>query len=154
MNDELLDIREKLSKGQYRLLGCGSGRRVFDLNNGYVVKVARNRKGIAQNRVEYQILTESEIPIIARTISISEDDRYLIMEKVERLRNFSYVLRYYNVHSLNELLTRDDIIELIERYHIVKADLRRISNWGITDGRPVIIDYGFTQEVRKKYYRH
>lgn len=154
MIDELLDIRKKLSKGQFRLLGYGSGRRVFDLNNGYVVKVARNRKGIAQNRVEYQISTESEITIITRTISISEDGRYLIMEKADRLRNFSYVLQYYNAHSLNELLTRDDIIELIEHYHMVKADLRRISNWGITNGRPVVIDYGFTQEVRKKYYWH
>lgn len=152
MIDEWFYIRENLSKGQYRLLGYGSARRVFDLNNGYVVKVAKNRKGIAQNIVEFQISRESLNPIIARIICISEDARYLIMEKVERLRNFSYVLQYYNVNSISELLTKANIIDLFEHYHIVISDLHRMSNWGITNGRPVVIDYGFTLEIRKKFY--
>lgn len=154
MIDEFVDIAKGISKGQYKVLGYGSARRVFDLNNGYVVKVAINRKGIAQNRVEYKISAEYENAIIARVISISEDYRYLIMEKAERLRSFSYVLQYYNAYNLNEILNREPIMLLLKQYHVLSNDLRRISSWGKINDKPVIIDYGFTKEVRSRYYSH
>lgn len=34
-----------------KYIGSGSSRNVFDLGNGYVMKVAKNLAGIAQNKV-------------------------------------------------------------------------------------------------------
>ena len=39
-----------------------------------------------------------------------------------------------------------------ENKKVQASDLKRVSSWGIIDGRPTIIDYGFTREVREKYY--
>jgi len=57
MNDpiHLPDILDQLSNGAYPLLGTGSGRKVYDLRNGSVLKAAKNAKGYAQNQVEYII---------------------------------------------------------------------------------------------------
>ncbi|HHX11997.1 MAG TPA: hypothetical protein GX731_04185, partial [Clostridiales bacterium] len=50
--DKIIDfdsIIMNIGKGNYQFIGSGSGRRVYDLGNGYVVKVAKNNRGIAQN---------------------------------------------------------------------------------------------------------
>ena len=36
-------IMLRIKRGYYRYIGSGSGRKVFDLGNGYVIKVAKNR---------------------------------------------------------------------------------------------------------------
>ena len=45
--NELIDfetMRLNIRKGYYPYLGAGSGRIVYDLGNGYVVKVSKNSK--------------------------------------------------------------------------------------------------------------
>ena len=44
-----------MRQGNYIYIGSGSSRNVFDLGNGYVMKVAKNIAGIAQNKSEYRI---------------------------------------------------------------------------------------------------
>jgi hypothetical protein len=42
------EINYGIKRRTFRPLGNGSGRRVYDLGNGYVLKAAKNRKGIAR----------------------------------------------------------------------------------------------------------
>lgn len=133
-------------------IGSGSGRSVFELKNGYVVKVAKNKAGIAQNKSEYQISLIDYSNLFAKVIRVSDDFQFLIMEKANRLNNFSYVLRYFNVRNINELFNLNELTSIQWKYDLLRADLCRSSSWGIIKGRPVIIDYGFTREVRKRYY--
>ena len=42
------EIKLNITRGYYRYIGSGSGRQVFDLENGYVIKMAKNR-GVSQN---------------------------------------------------------------------------------------------------------
>lgn len=144
----ILNIR----KGNYQYIGSGSGRRVFDLGNGYVVKVAKNNKGIAQNEAEYHISSSDQSNIFAKTIQVSEDFRMLIMEKADRIRDFSEVRKYFNVKSNRELFQLEKIRSVLPNYDLLLNDLYRTANWGMINNRPVIIDYGFTQIVRRKYY--
>lgn len=146
------EIYYNLRKGLYRYIGSGSGRRVFDLGNGYVVKVARNRRGIAQNRVEYDISISDDSNLFAKVPSVSNDYRLLIMEKAIRIRRFSDIFKYYNVRNFRQLFQLEQIKVILAKHNLVPADLVRASNWGIVDNRPVIIDYGFTYLVRRRYY--
>lgn len=145
-------INYNLREGMYRYIGSGSGRRVFDLENGYVVKVEKNRKGIAQNQVEYEIALADQTNIFAKIPNASMDYRFLIMEKAERMRNFSYIFMYFNVRNYRELFYLEPIRYNLNKYNLVPQDLARITSWGIINGRPVIIDYGFTYSVRRRYY--
>jgi len=136
----------------YRYIGSGSGRKVFDLGNGYVVKVAKNMAGIAQNRVEHQISLRDNSNLFAKVIEVSGDFQFLIMEKADRINNFSHVLKYFNVSNNRELVRLKEMQTIQWKYNLLLADLCRNSSWGIIDGVPVIIDYGFTAQVQRRYY--
>ncbi len=144
----ILNIRRR----NYPCIGSGSGRRVFDLRNGYVVKVAKNNRGIAQNEAEHHISLADHSNIFAKTIQISNDHRFLIMEKAVRIRNFSEVRKYFNVKTNRELFQLEVIRSVFTKYNLLLNDLYRTVNWGIINNHPVIIDYGFTQSVQRKYY--
>lgn len=144
----ILNIRKR----NYQYIGSGSGRVVYDLGNGYVVKVAKNNKGIAQNKAESHISSSDHSNLFAKTIKVSEDFRLLIMEKAVRIRDFSEVRKYYNVIRNRELFQLEEIKSVILNHSLLQNDLYRTSSWGMLNQRPVIIDYGFTQQVRRNYY--
>ena len=154
MKFDLDEILENLRGNQYNYIGSGSGRHVFDLGNGYVVKAAKNRKGYAQNKVEYLISQDSQSHLFAQIMQVSDDNGLLIMEKAIRVKEMKEVWKYFHVHSNSELSRIDEIRNICEKYSLLFADLCRTSSWGWVKDRIVIIDYGFTSSVRRKYYSH
>lgn len=152
MGIEFNQIMLNIAQGYYRYIGSGSGRKVFDLGNGYVVKVAKNKAGIAQNKSEYKISRSDHSNLFAKVIQASNDFSLLIMQKADKINDISYVWEYFNVTSKWELFHSKELQKIKNRYNLLLGDFRRKSSWGIINGRPVIIDYGFTGEVVKKYY--
>lgn len=146
------NIMFNINRGYYRYIGTGSSRDVFDLQNGYVVKVAKNIAGIAQNQTEYAISNYDDSNLFARVISISNDFYFLVMEKADKIDNISDVFRYFNVSDKRELFHLKELQNIKKKYNLLLGDFDRKSNWGIIKGRPVIIDYGFTREVSERYY--
>jgi hypothetical protein len=144
-------IRLDINNNSYHFIGSGSGRLVYDLDNGYVVKRAKNKKGFAQNKAEYRIASKDHSNIFAEVIAVSEDFTYLIMQKAERIDDISYVWNYFNVKSNRELFRLDEFKNLTSQYNLLLPDLCRKNSWGIVNGRPMIIDFGFTREVNKLY---
>jgi hypothetical protein len=145
-------IVSNLRKRQYKCLGNGSGRRVYDLGNGYVVKVAKNMRGIAQNIVEHDIALSGDTPLFAKILKTSEKFRFLIMEKADRVRHISDVWKYFNVKSNRELYNIKELQDISDKYDLVLRDFGSPINWGQINGKPIIIDYGFTRKVRQRYY--
>ncbi|WP_300381641.1 hypothetical protein [Clostridium sp.] len=138
--------------GIYRYIGSGSSRKVFDLGNGYVVKVAKNNAGFAQNKMEYKISSTDTSNLFANVIQASDDFYALVMQKADKINNFSYVSDYFKVRNIAEVLRLKEFQDIYYKYNLLLNDLRTINNWGIINGRPVIIDYGFTKEIRERYY--
>lgn len=144
-------IKKNIEKKKYQLIGSGSGRHVYDMDNGYVVKSAKNRRGLAQNKAEYQIASTNHSRVFAKIMAVSGDYNLLIMEKADKLKSLGDVLDYYHVRNSRELFRLEDFQIVIKKYNLLIADLRRQTSWGIIRGKPVIIDYGFTREVSKYY---
>lgn len=134
------------------MIGSGSGRRVYDLENGYVVKVAKNSKGVAQNKAEYRITLNDMSSIFAEVIAVSSNFIYLIMEKAFKINSLSYIRNYYNVQSNRQLFQKNEIKNFYLNNNLMLPDLLRPANWGVIHGKPVVIDYGFTRNVRQDYY--
>lgn len=145
-------IHQNLRMRKYSLIGSGSGRIVYDLGNGYVVKVAKNRKGIIQNKSENQIYSMNDSEYFAKVLAISDNLRYLVMEKAERIGAFSMVLNNFQVRNNRELSRSKEFQQFTFKNNLLLGDLFRRSSWGMIKGKLVIIDYGFTREARK-YYR-
>lgn len=150
-NDYFKKISYNITNGLYNLIGKGSARSVYDLENGSVVKIARNIKGTAQNMVEYNIDLNDDTGLFADVKAVSEDFRYLVMDKAIIITDISYVWNYYNVRNNRELFQKIGYIS--SKYNLMLHDLGRAVNWGQIDGRPVIIDYGFTRQVSRRYYK-
>lgn len=145
-------IMLNITRGYYRYIGSGSGRKVFDLGNGYVIKVAKNKAGIAQNKSEYKISFYNHSNLFAKVIQASNNFNLLIMQKANKINNISYVWKYFNVTSQREFLNLKELQNIERNYNLLLDDLARESSWGTINGRPVIIDYGFTREVQQSYY--
>lgn len=146
------EVESNVSKKKYRFLGEGSGRVVYDLDNGYVVKIAKNAKGIAQNKAEYNISLNSQSDILAKVTSASKGFKYIIMEKADKIKNLNPVFNYFKVKNINRLRKLEVLKDFSVNHHLNYADLSIPSSWGLINGIPVVIDYGLTAEVFKKYY--
>lgn len=148
----LSEIINNLQSGTYPKLGSGSGRRVYDLQNGTALKVAKNVRGYAQNQMEYIISEMDDSELFAKVLYISKDNLYLIMEKAEPVINFAQVRSYFKVSTNRELFLLNDLNYIPHKYNLLISDLCRPANWGFLNERPVIVDYGFTGRIRRKYY--
>ena len=149
---DLKQLKMDLESGNYRCIGSGSGRRVFDIDSEYVVKVAKNKKGKAQNLVEKNIWEATQSNLLAEVSRISDDYKLLFMAKAEEIESMTYVREYFHVKNNRELFQLEDLKEIVRNYHLMLEDLCKKTSWGIINSRPVIIDYGYTVEVRRKYY--
>jgi hypothetical protein len=152
MNTDFREIASNIRQRKYKRIGIGSGRVVYDLGNGFVVKVARNKKGIAQNEAEYKISTVAETDLLAKILDISEKSQYLIMEKAEKVNHISHVWKYFNVRSNRGLFQVKELRDICIKCDLLPWDFGRRVNWGKINDKPVVIDYGFTKYVKKKYY--
>lgn len=150
--DSFDQIMFNIRRGYYRYIGSGSSRKVFDLGNGYVIKVAKNRAGVAQNKSEYNISYYDNSDLFAKVVQVSSDFYFLIMEKADKIYNISEVFNYFKVIGKRGLFQLNEMQNIKIKYNLVLADFNRKSNWGIINGRPVIVDYGFTREVSQRYY--
>lgn len=146
------DIADRISDRSLKPLGRGSGRTVFGLTEKYAVKAARNQRGIAQNIAEYEIYSKSRSPILAKALAISEDGKLLIMENTQKISSISEVWRHFKVKSNRGLLKLPELKELSQKHSLILPDLGRAANWGKIKNSVVIIDYGFTKSVKKRYY--
>lgn len=145
-------IMLNIKLGYYKYIGSGSGRYVFDLGNGYVVKLSKNEAGIAQNKSEYKISSNINSDLFAKVVSVSNDFMLLIMEKAISINDISYVYKYFHVNNINELVKMKGLKNIVSKYNLLMSDLNKKSSWGLIDGQPTIIDYGFTKTVKQKYY--
>ena len=146
------DIMFGIRSGRYMYIGSGSSRRVYDLGNDYVVKIAKNDAGIEQNRAEYYISSEDYFGIFAEVSGVSNDYRMLVMRKAKKIKDIRSVWNYFNAEDKYEFRHSKQMQRLKEKYRLLLGDFEKTSSWGIIDGRPVIIDYGFTRYVQRKYY--
>ena len=139
--------------GMYRYIGAGSARKVYDLNNGFVIKIARNIKGIAQNEAEFLISNDDESSLFAKVYFLSDDYKYLIMEKANGIKSEKELLNYFKIQNKKQLKSNEEIKEVHDKYNFVLADLYKFTSWGKIKDKLVLIDYGYTKEIYNKFYK-
>ncbi len=141
-------------------IGSGSGRSVYDIDGNYVLKLAKNPKGISQNEVEAQISAyDYNHDIVTIVIKADDNDTWLIAEKARKItpKRFKEVLGFdinnaysylnnrladnRNKHYIQDIdpqiksnLDEDDwmndIFRMIQDHDIKISDFSRISSFG------------------------
>lgn len=153
-NGKLKYANERLEK-----LGSGSARVVYKVDNEKVLKIAKNKKGIAQNSVEAEGYLQN-YDIVARVFDTDKDDFWVEMEwakklspkrfeqltglKIESVTNYlTYKKKYQNYNNkpapeIKDFLQKSEenefiqnLWELIEEYNMIyPGDFTRISSYG------------------------
>ena len=150
---DIYHILYGIEHDRYRYIGAGSARKVYDLDNGFVIKIARNIKGIAQNEAEFLISNNDNYSLLAKVYFISNDYRYLIMKKANNIKSEGELLNYFKIKNKRELSNNKFIKEIHDRHNLVWADLYKFTSWGKIKNRLVLIDYGYTKEIYNEFYK-
>jgi hypothetical protein len=124
-------------------IGKGSGRKVFDLENGFVLKQWYTEWGKQQNINEaniYNLSCDKYKKYLA--ISKISENYNVIMEKLTPIDKETFVEQVKHqefYHSLILYLTNDMNLN---------NDIQNYSSWGINkQGQYVLLDYGYTHEL-------
>ncbi len=153
MHVDIYNILYGIESGLYKYIGKGSARKVYDLNNGFVIKIARNIKGIAQNEAEFLISKDSNSALLAKVYFLSSDYKYLIMKKADKIKSEEKFLSYFNIQDKRELKNNKAVKEIHDKYNLVWADLYKLTSWGIVKNKLLLIDYGYTKEIYNEFYK-
>ena len=162
--------------GQFRRLGAGSSRIVYDMpGTGKVLKLALNNKGIAQNQAEIEITrrvhsVSPEYPLVTKIYGhdSSTEPTWLLAEGVKPIDYDSFAeltgMTWNNFYSFANNNFRSDAFndnkfamackKTVQANKLELGDVLVSGHWGATeDGRVVMLDYGFTTDVANKHYR-
>jgi hypothetical protein len=158
-------------------LSSGSSRIVYLTSKKTIIKLAKNEKGLAQNKAETNPKMKSKYlnDILGHAanyswMETSYLDKITTKEFEEmtglKFENFGDGIRYgLKKVSGNTDLDKPENFDEVEKSDIYKemhrigsefklmpGDLARISSWGVKDKHPVLIDAGLTADVFEKYY--
>lgn len=160
---ELEDIRSYSGKLKYaekhlQKLASGSARVVYKVDDDKVLKIAKNKKGLAQNQVEAQGYLQ-KYDIVAKIFDTDDDDYWIEMEYAKKITPSNFRdLTGVDLKELNTflLLTRmenkfpeqgyrvganrrekmkniefvNQLMKFIRDNNMESGDFGRISSWG------------------------
>jgi GNAT superfamily N-acetyltransferase len=172
-------------------LGTGSSRVATIIEyqgRPTVLKIAKNRKGLAQNSVEASILEDwyaKKLDILIPLIDYDEQNQdptwihtevankaterqlcnLMKCDNLSQLVNMSSSIakrKMFQDHFRSKGRSEEDIeivseyadklYELYTNFDVELVDMIGARNWGIYNGKPVIIDIGFNTDVMKRFY--
>ena len=121
----------KLPPGLNLISKRGSSRDVYDYNDNYVLKIAKNDKGINQNKKEVEILSKINSPLITKLKKYDEKKyKYIVVEKVNDFKNAIQFFKF--------IFPNIDILykKILDFYYQQKNNFSNISDiWDIPDNR-------------------
>lgn len=168
-------------------VGAGSSRVAFVIpyeGRKTVLKVAKNKKGMAQNDAEAQYMSDyylQGLNIVIPMIDYDEKNSqptWIHTEYAEKAKDSDFIravgvpLRQFVLYCVaqsgrgdyavgeydeskidTESYLVENFINFISNYSDIPiGDFYRLANWGIYNGKPVIVDLGLSSEVLKTYY--
>lgn len=117
---------------KYQIIGNGKNRVVFDLTNGYVLKVALNSGGMKSNEKEYNLFLHSPSHIQKHLCTVKGFGYgWIIMEKMVQ-----------NVPDQEYEKKKSRLTRLFKKHGIKPKDLKK-KNLALSDnGEFIVVDYG------------
>lgn len=174
---ETYTARKTYAERNLKHLSSGSSRIVYLTPGKTIVKLAKNDKGIAQNKAECNPKMKSKY--LNKILSCAKNYSWIEVPYLEKITekefekmtglkfsDFGESIRY----GLKEVsgntdkekpenfaeVEKSDIYREVHdfgaRFKLMPGDLARISSWGEKDGNPVLIDAGLTADVFEDFY--
>lgn len=135
---------------QFGKVRRGSSRLVLELNDKWVIKVAYNEKGVAQNGVEYEIYkyaSSYERSFLAKiNIRRNLSGDFIFQEKVK-----PFAKQYKRSLEVEKFSNKKSFLNFCRNYDLYKNEI--LEQLGKNSrGKLVTYDYGFNKYVAQNYY--
>jgi len=172
--DEATTYKERLriANKHFEELGSGSSRTAFKYKN-FTIKIAKNQKGIDQNKAEAN--PDLNSMYINKVLDISKNNfwtksnylKILSENKFKDLTGFSFsdystsLNIFFDNSSSSKPKDYDKIIKkpyfkdwvkAIKDHDLMIGDLSKISSFATNGKYPVLIDSGLTKKIFNKHY--
>jgi hypothetical protein len=174
---ENYNSRVEYAEDNLKHLSSGSSRVVYLTPKETIVKLAKNDKGIAQNKAESNPKMKSKF--LNEVLGHAKNYAWMETQFLEKITekefeemtdikfsDFGEAIRYglkdvtgntgkekpKNFDKVEKSEIYKEMKKIGEQFELMPGDLARISSWGTRDGRPVLIDAGLTKEVFTEYY--
>ena len=157
-------------------LSSGSSRVIYTTPDDQVLKLAKNERGIAQNKAEGNPKMVSKY--INKTLKQDKDGIWKISPFLDKItekefeelvgvpfKDFSEAISYGlqdvsgNSHEkpkgfekVEKTEIYKELISIGKKWDLMPGDIGRVSSWGVVDGHPILLDAGLTSAIYKKYY--
>jgi len=148
----------------------GSARYVYFMDNK-VIKIARNKKGIAQNLTESNPeIQEKYGDLVAKVYDYDKDGKWIVLEKLNFIReeefkklthmDFNHMCHWLNhgnysfdkyKYEKNPFAVR--LKKFLSEFNLDIYDISSIKNWGQINGKPKLLDFGLTIDTARKLYK-
>jgi hypothetical protein len=143
--DKIYSLSDRQITKKYKYLGEGISRKVYGIDENYVVKISKNSDGIYQNRIENYVYThvEKDIKKYLCPILCFNPDRIIMRRAIP-------ICKYQKskLVDLNEIRPEEssynDLNELARKFMLEYEDVISASSWGVYNNENVLIDYGCT----------
>ncbi len=138
----------------YEFLGEGIARKVFALDDKYVIKVAKNEDGYHQNFVERDVYSNcsDRIKLYLCPIYYS-NDRIIIMARAMPYNKIIKKQGFVNPEKfIDDKYILRDLNYLINNFYLYREDIFSARSWGIIDGKFYLIDFGCTSDYGDRVY--
>lgn len=158
-------------------ISSGSSRVIYVLDDKTVLKLAKNSRGVAQNKAESNPKMKSKY--INKTLKSDKDGAWELAPYLDKVTekefeeltgiNFKefgdaigYGLKSVSENSdkekpkhLEEISKSDiykDLVRVGKEFDLMPGDMERISSWGQKDGHPILLDTGLTKKIFEEFY--
>lgn len=174
---ETYHARKKYAERNLKHLSSGSSRIVYLTPEKTILKLAKNDRGIAQNKAEANPKMKSKY--LNKILKHAHNHAWIettflkkITEKQFKkqtgleFNDFGDAIRFGlksissskglekpdNFDEVEESEIYKEVKDVGERFKLMPGDIARISSWGTKDDHPVLIDAGLTKDVYEEYY--
>jgi hypothetical protein len=171
---DTFEDRINMAEKKLERLSSGSSRIVFLTPEKTVLKLAKNNKGIAQNKEELKIGGKSKY--VNKILSSDKNFLWLEVPFLDKIneKDFKEMTNFifedfgdsikYQLSKSSKKKPKDfdsickdplfkDLINLIKKFKLMPGDIVRISSWGVKDNCPILIDTGLTSKVYSEFYK-
>lgn len=168
--------KKKYAEKNLERLSSGSSRIVYVMPDGTVLKLAKNERGVAQNKAEGNPKMKSRY--LNETIGLAKNHSWLNTYYLDKITEkefeemtdidfklfgkcISYGLKKISSDSEKkpkdfDKIAKTKIYKEFERlgkeFNLLPGDMSRISSFGQRSGHPVLIDAGLTRKIFDKFY--
>lgn len=166
-----VDYAEKCLKH----LSSGSSRVIYVMpGEKEVMKLAKNDRGVAQNKVESKVKSK----YVNKTTKSDPNGVWKLSPFLEKVtekefegmidcsfEDFGEALDYAlktisedsakkpnNFEEVSKLDIFKELVDVAKKHDLMPGDLTRISSWGQVDKHPTLLDAGLTKEIYDEFY--